>query len=162
VFITVCVWTSHTRMIYTPRVRCWHAWVWLWHSRKLSWHSRKWLWHSYVSKPAFACRYLFCVWCSLAYCDEHTHESNFGTQSVISTRTVWFINAQCDFYTQSVISTRKVWLLHAECNLQTQCDFDTQKCNNDTYNCDFNTQNSDFYTQSVMLTRMSVIMTLCV
>jgi hypothetical protein len=69
-----------------------------------------WLWHSYVSKPHSACR-------NHSYCDEHTHECNFWTQSVISTRTsviylrrVWLPHAECDFYPQSVISKRSVIL----------------------------------------------------
>jgi hypothetical protein len=48
-----------------------------------------------------------------------------------------------------VISTRSVWLLQAKCNFQTRCDFDTHKYDYDTYNCDFNTQ-------SVMLRRMTL------
>jgi hypothetical protein len=79
-----------------------------------------WLWHSYVLKPHSAFRNHSCVWCSHAYCDEHTHECNFWTQSMISTRTsviyictVRFLHALCDlithksdFYAQSVILTR--------------------------------------------------------
>jgi hypothetical protein len=107
------VMTTLTTVIATRRVWCWHVWVRLW-------HSRKWLWHSYVSKPHSACRNHYCVWCSHAYCDEHTHECNFWTQSVHSTctsviymRRVRLLHTECNFYTQSVISTRKVWLLHA-------------------------------------------------
>jgi hypothetical protein len=66
----------------------------------------------------------------------------------------------------SVISTRRVWFLHAECNFHTHCDFDTHECDNYTQNCDFNTHKSDFYEQSVIMkltsvntTRMSVIST---
>jgi hypothetical protein len=46
-----------------------------------------------------ACRNHSFVWFSHAYCDEHTHECNFWTQSVISTRT-------------SVIYIRRVWFLY--------------------------------------------------
>jgi hypothetical protein len=108
VFITVYVWTSHKRVISTRRVWCWHAWVWLW-------HSRKWLRHLYVSKPYSACGNHSFVWCSHAYWDEHTHECNFWTQSVISTRPsviyirrVWFIYVECDFHAQSLISQHRV------------------------------------------------------
>jgi hypothetical protein len=132
--------STRTIVIYTRRVRCWHVWVWLWHS----W---EWFWHLYVSKLHSACRNHSFVWCLHAYCVEHTHEFNFWTQSVISTRT-------------SVIYLRRVWFPHAECNFQTQFNFDTHKCDYDTYNCDFNTHKSNFYAQSVMLTYMSVIMTL--
>jgi hypothetical protein len=62
---------------------------------------------------------------------------------MISTRSVWFLHAECNFYTQSVISTRSV----------------IYKCDYDTHDCDFHTHKSEFYTQSVILTRMSVVMT---
>jgi hypothetical protein len=81
--------STRTRVISTRRVWCWHLWVWLW--------------HSYVLKPHSACRNHY-VWCSHAYCDKHTHECKFWTQSVISTRT-------------SVIYICRVWFLHAECNV---------------------------------------------
>jgi hypothetical protein len=94
---------------------------------------RVWLWHSYLLKPHSTCRNHSCLWCSHAYCDEHTHKCNCWSQSVISTRT------SVIYIIQSAISTLKVWFLHAECNFHTQCDGETHKC-------DFITQKSDFYT----------------
>jgi hypothetical protein len=138
-FITVCVWKSHKRVISTRRVWCWLVWVWLW-------HSRKWLRHLYVFK-----NHTMRVEITLL-CDVHTHECNFWTQSVISTRT-------------NVIYIRRVWFFKTECNFQTQCDFNTHKYDYDTHNCDFHTQSvistrkvwflhaeCHFYTQSVIST----------
>jgi hypothetical protein len=78
--------STRSRVISTHIVWCWHVWVWLWHSQKI-------LWHLCVSKPHSACRNHSFVWCSHAYCDEHMHECNFLTQSVISTRRVWLAHA---------------------------------------------------------------------
>jgi hypothetical protein len=98
--------STRTRVISTRRVWCWYVWLWLWHS----W---KWLWHSYVLKPHSACRNHSCVWFSHAYCDDDTHECNFWTKSVNSTRTsviyisiVRFPHAECNFPTQSMICTQ--------------------------------------------------------
>jgi hypothetical protein len=53
---------------------------------------------------------------------------------------------ECDFHTHSVMFTRRVRFLHAECSCHMQCDFDTHTFNSDTHDC-------VFYTQSVISTR---------
>jgi hypothetical protein len=93
-------------LISTRRVWCWHVWVWLWHSRDCLWHSYhtlhveitlvcgehthkcKFNTHEcdlYMQSAISTLRVWFhsCVWCLLAYWDDHTHECNFWTQSVI-------------------------------------------------------------------------------
>jgi hypothetical protein len=148
--------STHTRMISTRTVWCWHIWVWLW--------------HSYVLIPQYACKNHSCVWCSHAYCDEHTHKSKFRTlTSVITTREVWFLHAKYNIHTQSVISTRRVqfpytvwcwnaqmrlrysqmrfqhaqeWFLHAE------CDVDTYKCDYDNHEFDYDTHEFDYVTHT--------------
>jgi hypothetical protein len=74
--------STRTRVISARRVWWWHVWVWLW-------HSRKWLWHSYVLKPQSACRNHSCVWCSNAYCDEHTHEFQLDTCDFKTNQLKW-------------------------------------------------------------------------
>jgi hypothetical protein len=88
---------------------------------------------------------------------------------------VWFQYAQrdlytkeCDFYTQSVISSRRVWFLHENLSLnlrgtnvfraQHERDFNTHK--SDFYmKSAISTHRVLFYTQSVISTHMSVILT---
>jgi hypothetical protein len=101
--------STRTRVISTRRVWCWHVWVVILTLTKVV--------MTLIRVKTTACRNHSCVWCSHAYCDEHTHECNFWTQSVISTRTsviyicrVRFPHEKCDFYTKSVISTRSVML----------------------------------------------------
>jgi hypothetical protein len=95
-------------------------------------------------------------------CDVHTHTVMNTRTSVIYLRRVWSPHAECDFYTQSnfhsqsAISTRRVWLpnavwfwhaqmwfqpaqerlTHAECDVDTyECDHDTHESDYDTYTC---------------------------
>jgi hypothetical protein len=94
---------------------------------------------------------LFAMMLSFDYTHSvHTHECNFNTHSVFTTRTVrfihervWFLHAECYFSTQSVI-------LHEKCNfhpqtkiLQADCNFHTQECKLDTYAWEYDTQEYD-------------------
>jgi hypothetical protein len=80
------------------------------------------------------------VWCSYAYCDEHSHECNFGTQSAISTRT-------------TMIYTRRLRCWHVWVWLWHESDYDTQ---NHTMRVEI-TLVCDVYSHNVMHTCTSVI-----
>jgi hypothetical protein len=54
-------------------------------------------------------------------CDFNTYESDLHMQSAY-------------LYTQSVISTRRVWFLHADYDVDTfECDYKTHEIDNDTH-----------------------------
>jgi hypothetical protein len=174
----------HTQSVTsTRRLSLLHAQEWFLHAEcdvdtyERDYDSHTLGWMSYVLKLHSACRNHSCVWCSHAYCDEHTYKCNFWTQSVISIHTsviyiskVRISHAECDFHTQSVTSTRRLTLLHAqEWFLHAERDVDTYKwwhsrkwlwhsyvvkphsaCRNHSCVC-------DVHTRTVMNTRTSVI-----
>jgi hypothetical protein len=136
--IYACSIMIYTRRVwFSPAVSFWNAQMWLR-------HVPVWFQHAFLH----------------ADCDFHS-------QSVISTRRVWFYT-QSGIYTHtSVILTRKsvimklTSVIHARSNViytrrmsfAHAVLFWPHKCDYDTYECAINIQKSDFYTQSVISTR---------